>query len=971
MNWHLFSPRTWLGFLSVAVWLSQTASAPHDLDDSSPKDSCQTKGDCSERGFREYLHNDEFTSVLQISMSLHEDRHIAPPAAEPNAAPKAGQNVRTGLRPSYQENVASDVELDEEGGGREVEEDESVSGKEMKLKAWPQTIKGFPLVPVTDPDKLMVVPGQDDKTKNDTNSTTELNKAEVMVKDRHIGTAIGKDMSSNISIVSDESKELGKADNDTENATEAEVVKIEAAKNVAPELIREKTFWMVQSHWPLYMLIVPFFGSGVLFLVYSYFRQDHLDEDPETLHRMRFQGPQSHGLPHFVMWGITLVVATNMGFANFFTIWVIAFVVEHKFGTLQDVTGHYGAFAGALVLVQICAALAAACMTVIFMFAPKAGNSGAPENKGWLNGNIQPGKLFTFRTLIGRATGTVLANTAGFPLGREGPTVTMGSNLAFLVTKWVATPYVRQLVEVDGRGTRAILVDEERLAHAQRIAGTVGGACGMAMLFDSPIGGILYMFEEITAPSWPLETTLRCFAGTMVCALMSRALLNLCGSNTKAFVIYAWSPMQQPWNWNDVPYFVLLAIFLGPFSAFHTRACLWIVKVRGVLCSSTVPKIADAILYAALCATVYSWAASMAMCFDTPPLAQVQSVRYDCPEGRYNPVASMLLTTSEGSLKLLFSRKDFNDLKLENEVLAFVTYTIMNIGLTGMSIPSGNFTGSMLIGGLFGRIVGQLVRNKASQQYVYAPSGVYAMVGAAAMLAGFKQMSMAVCVFIVACANDIDMYPPLMLCVVISLVLNRSINKMGFDEAQILNKKIDFLPHDVPDSMLEETADHILDAIPDGGEATLNENATLIEVEQELERHPDSYEFAIVESNHFGFARRDHLQTAVDVMRESGADDGECVFVQRLAEKPPYIVLEDMAAPRIYTLFAKSGARVVCVVDENGKYKGRITRSGLIAEARRREEEETESAEVAEEVMSPKSPGPRRQSSGGIVFRGT
>lgn len=36
------------------------------------------------------------------------------------------------------------------------------------------------------------------------------------------------------------------------------------------------------------------------------------------------------------------------------------------------------------------------------------------------------------RTLSVRACTNVLANAAGFPVGREGPMVTIGSNLAFL-----------------------------------------------------------------------------------------------------------------------------------------------------------------------------------------------------------------------------------------------------------------------------------------------------------------------------------------------------------------------------------------------------------------------------------------------------------------------------------------------------------------------------------------------------------
>merc|ERR1719229_1182443 len=100
------------------------------------------------------------------------------------------------------------------------------------------------------------------------------------------------------------------------------------------------------------------------------------------------------------------------------------------------------------------------------------------------------------------------------------------------------------------------------------------------MLFDSPIGGIIYMFEEISSTAWPMEVTFRAFAGTSVCALVSRGLLNLCGTSTKAFVVYEWNPHPQRWTWQDVPCFLFLAAVLGVFSAFHTRACLKVALYR-------------------------------------------------------------------------------------------------------------------------------------------------------------------------------------------------------------------------------------------------------------------------------------------------------------------------------------------------------------------------------------------------------
>jgi len=113
----------------------------------------------------------------------------------------------------------------------------------------------------------------------------------------------------------------------------------------------------------------------------------------------------------------------------------------------------------------------------------------------------------------------------------------------------------------------------------------------------------------------------------------------------------------------------------------------------------TAAKVGEAVLYITICALTYTTIALLARCFELPGDDTVEFVRYNCPEGQYNPVASLLLTTSEGAVKRLFSRKNANELHLGNECLAFIAYSTLNICLTGVPVPSGNFTGSMLIGG--------------------------------------------------------------------------------------------------------------------------------------------------------------------------------------------------------------------------------------------------------------------------------
>mmetsp|Transcript_1153 Transcript_1153/g.2555 ORF Transcript_1153/g.2555 Transcript_1153/m.2555 type:complete len:745 (-) Transcript_1153:54-2288(-) len=696
--------------------------------------------------------------------------------------------------------------------------------------------------------------------------------------------------------------------------------------------------------------------------------------------RVKLVEPHAHRLPAHVMWGITLVTAVGMAMLNFITIVCMRKVVGLKFRLMQDVTDMGGVFWGTVLLMCFACMTATACTCLIFNVSVEAGSSGAPENKGWLNGSSPyPPGGYTPKHLLVRGFATILGNASGYPVGREGPTVSMGTNLAYIITEQLAAPYVNQWVKIDVSGSTpapALMVDEERVAHAKRVACAVGGACGMAMIFDAPLGGILYMFEEMTALCWPLELTFRAFVGTILCALLSRAMLNCMGTDIKAFVIYEWSPQRHTWDWNDVPFFILLAAIMGSFSALHTTICLQVGVMRQQAMKaldkySPANKMVEAVSYAALCALTSSLVAQMGCCEPLKTGASIELVRYNCDEGEYNPVASLLLTTSEAAVNLLFSRKNAGQIHPSNAFLAFVSYTCLNIGLTGVLVPSGNFTGTMLIGGLIGRMCGAL----AERYQVAGPavSGVYAMVGSAAMLCGFKRMNMAVVVFVATAANDFNLVPPLMLSVVVSLSFARFFLDRGYDEEQLVRRKVSFLEPEPPHKMENMEASQLCDPLPP--EARLPEEATMAQVSRALST--DLASFPVLKTGQIcvGFATRERLSTALDAFKTrletddlplqtqlprnisqdpSGNIEGEFerlisgsvvhametvdigvkLPVARLVDPVPYTILEEMPAARLYALFSKAGVSTASVVSERGEFRGMITRMGLIQKSR-------------------------------------
>jgi chloride channel protein, CIC family len=132
---------------------------------------------------------------------------------------------------------------------------------------------------------------------------------------------------------------------------------------------------------------------------------------------------------------------------------------------------HGGSFAGLLLVVGLSAAAVAIAAWLVRRFAPHAGGSGIPHVEAVLGGELPPAPP---RLLIVKFIGGFLAIGFGLALGREGPSVQMGANVANLI----------------GRICRCGWPDCRVLLAA-------GAGAGLATAFNSPIAGAVFVLEEL------------------------------------------------------------------------------------------------------------------------------------------------------------------------------------------------------------------------------------------------------------------------------------------------------------------------------------------------------------------------------------------------------------------------------------------------------------------------------------------
>jgi len=189
---------------------------------------------------------------------------------------------------------------------------------------------------------------------------------------------------------------------------------------------------------------------------------------------------------------------------------------------------------------------------------------------------------------------------------------------------------------------------------------------------------------------------------------------------------------------------------------------------------------------------------------------------------------------------------------------ALILYSVLAMGMPGLPVPMGMFIPSMMIGALAGRFLGEAFGN---MELNVAHEGVYAMVGSAAMLAGFTHFTISIVVLLVEVSADLSIIVPLMLAIFIANICSKLISPHAFDEVMIHMKHVPFLDPDIPPEIKDKTAAHICRTLPD--ETLLPPQASMDEVKLALS-YKDVECFPVLDgSSCIGTISRHHLELAL------------------------------------------------------------------------------------------------------------
>lgn len=451
--------------------------------------------------------------------------------------------------------------------------------------------------------------------------------------------------------------------------------------------------------------------------------------------------------------------------------------------SLHAVLYGYGIFA----LWSVVAAMLSSLCCVVM---PSAAGSGIPDVMAYLNGIMFP-RIFNIRNLLTKTLSCILAVSAGLPVGTEGPMIHIGS----LIGAGLPTGRSRSL-----HCSAASLFSGFRSAKDARDFISAGAACGLTAAFSSPLGGMLFVLEEI-ATFFPVRLAWMVLVSCLSCVCVTQYVnthlsgwrlvgrtaeraggpLSLGDFRDSAVAMFFLGTVPENRASMNLLTFlptVIVAVVAGALAVMYTVSSTRLSRWRARrLFPKPVFRVLEpgvfAFLYATACYAVPllfsscrrlpdSVAANekpLGVVFVTALCRAPPSLR-DPPPRYYHPLATLAITSPYNLLRLLFSRQTPELFPPSALLVHLLLYTAGSSYAGGMFVSCGTVIPSLLIGAVTGRLVGELL-----QQSAWADPGVLALVGAAAYFSGISRLSFSLIVIMMELTADLTHVTCLMLAV--------------------------------------------------------------------------------------------------------------------------------------------------------------------------------------------------------------
>lgn len=480
-------------------------------------------------------------------------------------------------------------------------------------------------------------------------------------------------------------------------------------------------------------------------------------------------------------WTLAFLIGLSTGLVGFFINLAVEniagekLVITNNFMIAERYAVAFGVFAGSnLVLVAFAAVVCA-------YIAPAAAGSGIPEVKAYLNGIDAPGILSPM-TLIVKVLGSIGAVSGSLYVGKEGPLVHTGACIASFLGQGGSKRY-----HLTWRWLRYFKNDRDR-----RDLITCGSAAGVAAAFRAPVGGVLFALEEVSS-WWRSALLWRTFFTAAVVAVVLRALKDFCQTGKcglfgeGGLIMFDISSVKISYHAVDLVPVVILGVVGGLLGSLFNYLLDKILRIYSLV-NEKGP------FYKLLLACTVSIVTS-SCCFGLPWLAECTPCpkgimeqcpttkrsgnykQFQCPDGYYNDLASLIFNTNDDAIRNLFSSGTPNIFRHTSVLMFFGAMYILALFTYGISVPAGLFIPVILTGATYGRLTGMLMGLSSNLD-----EGLFAVLGAASFLGGSMRMTVSLCIILLELTNNLYMLPLVMLVLLISKTVADAFNSGVYDQ---------------------------------------------------------------------------------------------------------------------------------------------------------------------------------------------
>ncbi|OUC47947.1 putative chloride transporter, ClC family [Trichinella nativa] len=311
-------------------------------------------------------------------------------------------------------------------------------------------------------------------------------------------------------------------------------------------------------------------------------------------------------------------------------------------------------------------------------------------------------------------------------------------------------------------------------------------------------------------------------------------------------------------------------------------------------------------------------------------------------------------------------------------VLSLIFKIVITIFTFGMKVPSGLFVPSLAIGAIGGRLVGITMEWLALDYRdawwwgiycepgkVCVQPGLYAMVGAAAVLGGVTRMTVSLVVIMFELTGSLEFIVPTMAAVMFAKWIGDAFDRRGIYDAHIALNGYPFLDNKEEFTLNSVAADVMRPRPGDMPLRVISQEGMTVGDIEELLRLTDHNGFPIVVSedspNLIGYVTRRDLSLAISTARKNqeGIVTDSLVYfssnapvdpegpgrpvplrLRKLLDLAPISITDQTPMETVIDIFRKLGLRQL-LVTHMGKLLGIVTKKDVLVHIKELENEDT------------------------------